>query len=143
MPSSDVIGLGATWRTARAAIGGPLAGLIALVLLATCPLYYGHMFFNPKDAPFAVAMAVAMWGLVRVFDEYPRPGAVSIALLGIGFGLAIGTRILGGLAGVYAVAGLAMIVASEWRAKGLRNANVPRQVHLSCTSSPPFSLLMP
>ena len=34
------------------------AGLVALVLLATCPLYYGHMFINPKDAPFAVAMAL-------------------------------------------------------------------------------------
>lgn len=117
-----VIGLAVTWRTARR-IGGPFAGLIALVLLATCPVYYGHMFFNPKDAPFAVAMAVALWGLVRVFDEYPQPGAVSIALLGIGFGLAIGTRILGGLAGVYAIAGLLMIVATEWRAEGLRSAN--------------------
>ena len=49
--------------------------LIALVLLATCPLYYGHMFMNAKDAPFASAMAVLLLGLVRAFDEYPEPHA--------------------------------------------------------------------
>ena len=43
------------------------------MLLATCPLYYGHMFMNAKDAPFATAMAVLLLGLVRAFDEYPQP----------------------------------------------------------------------
>src|SRR5262245_23463187 len=65
-----IIGLAVTWRIARQ-IGGPRAGLIALVLLAACPLYYGHMFINPKDAPFAVAMAILLLGLVQVIEEYP------------------------------------------------------------------------
>src|SRR6218665_2066782 len=38
-----VIGLAASWRIARR-IGGPLAGLAALLLLALCPSFYGHMF---------------------------------------------------------------------------------------------------
>jgi hypothetical protein len=67
-----VAGIAITWRIGRR-IGGPLAGLLALVLLATCPLYYGHMFINPKDAPFAVAMALFLLGLVRLLDQYPRP----------------------------------------------------------------------
>jgi len=116
-----LIGLAATWRTGRR-LGGPLAGLIALILLATCPTYYGHMFFNPKDAPFAVTMVIALWGLVRVFAEYPRTTAVGIALLGIGMGLAVGARILGGLAGIYAFAGLALIVAAESREFGAAKA---------------------
>jgi hypothetical protein len=49
-----LVGLFVTWRLGRR-LGGPLAGLIALLLLAACPLYYGHMFMNAKDAPFAVA----------------------------------------------------------------------------------------
>src|SRR5664280_873786 len=53
-----IFGLFVTWRIGRR-IGGPPAGLIALILLASCPLYYGHMFMNAKDAPFATAMAVA------------------------------------------------------------------------------------
>jgi hypothetical protein len=49
-----LVGLFVTWQLGRR-LGGPLAGLIALLLLAACPLYYGHMFMNAKDAPFAVA----------------------------------------------------------------------------------------
>src|SRR5712691_1192942 len=59
-----ILGLLVTWRMGRR-IGGPPAGLIALVLLAACPLYYGHMFMNPKDAPFAVATAIFLLGMVR------------------------------------------------------------------------------
>src|SRR6202521_1983745 len=86
-----LIGLTATWRLGRR-LGGPLAGLAALVLLATCPLYYGHMFMNPKDAPFAVAMAILLLGLVRVIETYPRIAPASGALTGTGFGLSIGSR---------------------------------------------------
>ena len=117
-----LVGLVATWRTARR-IGGPLAGLIALVLLATCPLYYGHMFFNPKDAPFAVAMAVLLCTLVRAFDEYPRPSVICVLLVGLGFGLAVGTRVMGVLGALYAAAALALLIAIEARALGFAGAS--------------------
>ena len=97
-----------------------LAGLLALVLLATCPLYYGHMFMNPKDSPFAVAMAIFLLGLVRCFEEYPRPSIATGALVGAGFGLAFGSRIMGAFGATGALAALALIVALEWRADGLR-----------------------
>src|SRR5882757_4708150 len=89
-----ILGLFVTWRLGRR-VGGPLAGLMALVLLAACPLYYGHMFMNPKDSPFAVAMAIFLFGLVRVFEVYPRVTIAGGALVGIGFGLAFGSRIMG------------------------------------------------
>ncbi|MEA2992589.1 MAG: hypothetical protein QOD40_1509 [Alphaproteobacteria bacterium] len=116
-----LIGLFVTWRLGRR-VGGPLAGLIALVLLATCPLYVGHMFMNPKDAPFATAMATLLLGLVRAFEEYPRPRAGTVALFGMGLGLSIGSRILGFMSGVYAVAAFALLVVIEARAKGARSA---------------------
>src|SRR5882757_3864376 len=81
-----IAGIAVTWRIGRR-IGGPVAGRIALLLLAACPLYYGHMFFNPKDAPFAVAMAVFLLGLVRCFEEYPRVSIATGALVGTGLGL--------------------------------------------------------
>jgi 4-amino-4-deoxy-L-arabinose transferase-like glycosyltransferase len=109
------------WRTGRR-IGGPLAGLIALALLMTCPLFIGHAFMNAKDAPFAVAMAFLLLGLVRAFEEYPRPGAATIVLVGVGAGLALGTRILGGFGALYAIAALALIVTIEARRDGLRVA---------------------
>ena len=116
-----IVGLFITWRIGRRA-GGPLAGLVALVLLASCPLYYGHMFMNPKDSPFAVAMALCLLGLVRTVEEYPRPSVAATALVGIGFGLAFGSRIMGGFGAVAALVAVAFIVAVEWRASGRRPA---------------------
>ena len=99
-----VIGLAVTWRLARR-VGGPLAGLATLLLLALCPTFYGHMFMNPKDAPFAVSMVILMLGLVRLAEEYPAPSPRTILIIGLGAGLSIGCRILGGLALVYAMVG--------------------------------------
>jgi len=116
-----VLGLFVTWRIGRR-VGGPAAGLIALVLLATCPLYYGHMFMNPKDSPFAVAMAIFLLALVRIFEEYPRVSLASGALVGAGFGLAFGSRIMGAFGAIDALAALALIFAIDSRARGIRSA---------------------
>jgi 4-amino-4-deoxy-L-arabinose transferase-like glycosyltransferase len=116
-----VIGLLITWRLARR-VGGPLAAVIAVALLATCPLYYGNMFMNAKDSPFAVAMVFLTLALVRAFEEYPRPSPIACAMVGIGAGLAIGTRVLGGLAAISALAALVLVFAVETRRDGLSQA---------------------
>ena len=116
-----IVGLIATWRIARR-LGGPVAGLVALVLLAACPLYYGHMFMNAKDAPFAAAMAVLLLGMVRVFEEFPQPGPRAVVLAGIGVGLAFGSRILAGIAAPCALAALLLIVIGETRLAGARKS---------------------
>jgi 4-amino-4-deoxy-L-arabinose transferase-like glycosyltransferase len=116
-----LLGLTVTWRLGRR-LGGARAGLIALVLLATCPLYYGHMFMNAKDAPFAVAMITFTFGLVRAFDTYPSPSTATGALFGAGAGLAIGSRVLGVLGAINAAAGLLLVAVSEARTKGWRKA---------------------
>jgi Dolichyl-phosphate-mannose-protein mannosyltransferase len=123
-----VTGLAVTWRLGRR-VGGPLAGLAALLLLALCPIFYGHMFMNPKDAPFAVAMVILMMGLVRLAEEYPQPSARTILIVGIGAGLSIGSRILGGLALVYAVIGFVPLFLDEFRTQGAREA-IRRFVHV-------------
>ena len=92
-----LVGLFATWRLGRR-LGGSFAGLASLILLATCPPYYGHMFINSKDGPFATVMVVALFGIARAIDEYPRASPATIALCGVGIGLAIGSRVLGGFA---------------------------------------------
>jgi Dolichyl-phosphate-mannose-protein mannosyltransferase len=116
-----MIGLAVTWRLGRR-VGGPLAGLTALLLLALCPTYYGHMFMNPKDAPFAVAMVILMLGLVRLAEEYPSPSPRTILIVGLGAGLSIGSRILGGFALVYALAGFVPLFLHEIRTQGGREA---------------------
>src|SRR5438067_5928249 len=118
-----LIGLMATWRTGRR-IGGPFAGLMALLLLAACPLYVGHMFVNAKDGPFAVAMAILLLGLLRAFDEYPRPVPTTIALVGAGLGLSIGSRILGAFGPISALGAFSLVFLIDASREGLRRAAV-------------------
>jgi hypothetical protein len=118
-----IIGLAVTWRLARRLGGAKLgswAGLAAVLLLASCPQYYGHMFINPKDGPFAVAMMVLLLGLARALEEYPKPSIPTVLIFGIGLGLAIGSRILAGMAALYMLVPLAMIIGSELRKKNAR-----------------------
>ena len=116
-----LIGLTVTWRLGRR-VGGPLAGLAALLLLVLCPTFYGHMFMNPKDAPFAVAMVILMLGLVRLAEEYPSPTPRTVLIVGLGAGLSIGSRILGGLAFLYALIGFLPLLLEEIRSNGAREA---------------------
>jgi hypothetical protein len=116
-----IFGLAVTWRLGRR-VGGPLAGLAALLLLVLCPTFYGHMFMNPKDAPFAVAMVVLMLGLVRLAEEYPSPSPRTILIVGLGAGLSLGCRILGGLALVYALAGFVPLILEEIHTQSAREA---------------------
>jgi hypothetical protein len=116
-----IIGISLTWRLGRR-IGGPLAGVIAVALLVTCPLYYGNMYMNAKDSPFAVAMVFLTLSLVRAFEEYPRPSPITCAMVGSAAGLAIGTRVLGGIAVINGLAALTLIFAIEGRRDGWREA---------------------
>jgi hypothetical protein len=116
-----LIGLFVTWRIGRR-LGGPFAGLVALILLAACPLYYGHMFINAKDGPFAVTSTIALLGIVRAFQEYPRATPATITLCGFGVGLAIGSRVMGGFAVIDAVLPLLLVLALRTSVSGLKPA---------------------
>jgi len=116
-----LVGLLMVWRTGRR-IGGPLPGLVALILLATCPLYVGHVLINAKDGPFAVAMAVLLLALVRTFEDYPRIAPTTGLLLGVGLGLSIGSRIMGAFGVIAALAALLLAFALDTHTAGLRAA---------------------
>jgi hypothetical protein len=116
-----VIGIALTWRLGRR-VGGPIAGLAALILVTVCPAFYGHVFMNPKDIPFAIAMVVLMLGLVRLVEEYPAPTPQTVLIVGLGAGLALGCRILGGFALIYALIGFVPLFIEDLRAQGLREA---------------------
>jgi hypothetical protein len=116
-----VAGIALTWRLGRR-VGGPVAGLATLVLVTVCPAFYGHLFMNPKDIPFAIAMVVLMLGLVRLVEEYPQPSPRTVLIVGLGAGLALGCRILGGFTLIYAAVGVIPLLLSEVRTQGLREA---------------------
>jgi hypothetical protein len=118
-----IAGLFLVWRMARR-FGGPAAGAIALVLLAATPLYYGHMFINPKDVPFAVTMALLLYAFMRAFEEYPRPQPSTIVLFAVALGLTIGTRVVGGMAFLFVLASTAIFFFHDWKAAGARQASL-------------------
>ena len=80
------------------------------------------MFINPKDAPFAAVMAIALLATVRAFDEYPRAQPATIVLFGVGIGLAIGSRVMGGFAILNALLPLTLLVALQARRNGMMPA---------------------
>ncbi len=115
-----LLGLGAltaTWRIARM-LGGARAGVLALLLLVLNPTWYGHMFINPRDLPFAAGMVTCLWLSLRMLGELPRIRPRTSALFGGALGLTISTRVGGLLALVFLLVPVALWLAA--RARGAR-----------------------
>jgi hypothetical protein len=113
-----VVGVIGAWKTGRY-MGGPRAGFLSALLLLTIPNYYGQMFNNPKDIPFAVAGIWSVYYMARIVAELPRPGWGIIVKLGIAIGLSLGVRV-GGLL-FFGYTGLAGLLFCAWRAAETRD----------------------
>ncbi len=103
-------------------IAGARAGFIAALFLLLTPNYYGQMFNNPKDIPFAVGIVWSTYYMVRIVPTLPRPSLRLLAKLGAAVGMAMGVRIGGLLLLCY----LALLLALDgtWRAVTARRAAV-------------------
>ena len=121
-----VFGLLGCWRLARYVGGpgkaGPVVGLLSIVLLLTMPSWYGMMYINPKDIPFAAGMTWSLYYLVRVADRLPEPPIRLVLRLGLATGLALAARVGGILAFGY----LGVVLAAHV----LTSASVPWQGRL-------------
>jgi hypothetical protein len=67
-------------------------------------------------------MALCLLALVRTTEEYPRLSNATVGLVGLGVGLALGSRIMAGFGLLSALAAVAFIVVVEWRSNGSRYA---------------------
>ncbi len=100
-------------------LAGYRAAFLAALLLFLEPSYFGHMFNNPKDIPFAVGYLWSLYFLLKSLAYLPNVPASLIAKLGGAIGLTLGVRI-GGLV-VLAYLGLAVglyCVFPAWFAPG-------------------------
>jgi hypothetical protein len=95
-----LLGLWGTWRLGRL-MGGGAVGFLALIFLTLTPVYYGHMFNNPKDIPFAAGIVWALYFMARCFSDMPRPRISLIARLGVILGLTLGVRVGGVMAMIF------------------------------------------
>jgi hypothetical protein len=114
-----IVGVLGTWKLARF-LAGPRAGFCAAALLLLTPNYYGHMFNNPKDIPFAAATIWSLYYLALLLPALPRPRWSLILRLGAAIGLGLGVRV-GALLSICYL-GLALALLLGWRAWQRRDA---------------------
>ena len=74
------LGLVGTYRLART-LDGPRTALVAMVLLATAPRYYGSAFINPKDIPFSAAAVWAAWACLELVAQPSKRRWVLVGVL--------------------------------------------------------------
>jgi hypothetical protein len=90
-----LLGIVGCWKVARF-VGGPAVGFLSALLLVITPRYYGGMFNNPKDIPFAVGYIWAVYYLLQFAKQLPDISPRINVKLGLAIGVALATRI-GGL----------------------------------------------
>ena len=95
------------------AMGGARVGFLAGLFLLLTPNYYGQMFNNPKDIPFAVGVVWATYYMVRIVPLLPRPPLRPLIKFGVVVGMTMGVRV-GGLM-ILCYFGLLLAVDGLWR----------------------------
>lgn len=99
-------------------LGGPRTGFWSLLLLALIPAWYGHLFINAKDIPFAAGYIWSLYFILRIADGLPAMTWKSALGLGAAYGLAVGVRVGGVVVFGYLVAVIAAYMATQRRGGG-------------------------
>ncbi len=73
----------------------PGVGLLSAALLAMVPGYWGAMFFNPKDVPFAVFYIWSLYFAFAAARAFPRIHVAHVLGFGVAFGALLGVKIVG------------------------------------------------
>ena len=109
-----LVALAGAWRLGRR-LGGPWAGLAALLILALTPYFWGQMAVLPVDTPFAAIMTWALLAALRYGDEIAQPRLSSVLLVALTSGLAAGLRV--GALPILALDFVAMVIAFAFVAR--------------------------
>lgn len=88
------LGVVAAYRIGYLLGGGP-AGFLAALFLILTPRYYGHIFNNPKDIPFAVFYLWSIFWIIRGLGSLPNLPRDWIWKTGLVIGLTLGCRVAG------------------------------------------------
>jgi hypothetical protein len=140
-----LFGLVGCWRLTRL-VSGPGAAFWALALLAITPRYYGHMFNNPKDIPFAVGYVWAVYFLLKASRQLPEVKLATAAGLALCIGFAMGVRV-GGLIlllywGAILVAYSLYLLSVEYRRRALRSEIVPITLSFFKVAVPAYLIML-
>ncbi|MFA4993829.1 MAG: glycosyltransferase family 39 protein [Bdellovibrionales bacterium] len=86
-----LMGLWGTWKLGKL-LGGEEIGFLSLVICALVPSFYGHIFNNPKDVPFAAGI---VWTLYYMSRSYKKTEWPTLIKLGLVLGFTLGVRVGG------------------------------------------------
>jgi Dolichyl-phosphate-mannose-protein mannosyltransferase len=76
-------------------IADRLAGFCASLFLLLHPVFYGHMFNNPVDVPFAALTMTTLYSMITTYDRLPELSLKDLFKIGLPLGLAMAVRISG------------------------------------------------
>jgi len=76
-------------------LAGTWGGVLAVLMLALTPPFYGHAFNNPKDIPFAGTFAVAVCVILAVSNRSPRLRGRDVLASALAIGVTAGVRVAG------------------------------------------------
>lgn len=97
-------------------IGGWWLALVAATGLTLYPRYEGAMWNNPKDIPFAAAMAVVLWSVLLLMRHWQSKHCIwYCALVGVCFGFAASIRVVA----VMWIPTLLLLVGGSWITSGV------------------------
>lgn len=88
------LAMAGAWAIGRL-LGGERLAFWCTLFLLLMPRFYGHMFFNPKDIPFAAAMTWSLYFLLKWGTQLPKPKISASVILGVAVGLTLAVRIGG------------------------------------------------
>lgn len=96
-------------------LAGWRAAIIAVIFMIFTPRFFGEVFNNPKDIPFATGYVAALLCIVKWLKQLENPSWKTTIWLGLSIALAISVRV----GGILVIAYLGMFYLIEmWRIKG-------------------------
>lgn len=137
-----LFGIAGCWHLART-IAGPRAAFFAGLLLLLTPSWYGHMFNNPKDIPFAAFFVWSLAMMARTLTACPdtREQWRATGWLGVFIGLTLAVRVGGALLVVYLLALTGWKLALlAWRSADIRAVLAATATELRTVLIPAFAI---
>lgn len=95
-----LLGIAATYGIGYQ-LAGIRGGFLSALFITLTPAYYGQMFTNAKDIPFAALFALSLFCMLRSVGALPRLPKSLLLQLGIAIGLAMAVRVAGMVLLVY------------------------------------------
>ncbi len=91
------------------------AGVFCAWLMFAAPFFLGHAMNNPKDVPFATAYIAAIYFIIKLFENLPKPSVKNYVLAILGIGITIDVRVGGILLIPYLfVFSIIIYVVKQW-----------------------------